>query len=447
MFKSITQRTNKLIDWFIPESEKMEFSDLYVNRRFIEAIIVVVIVLLLALSLKIAGIRESFPSEIALAITLAILILNKIGVKKIITGNLFIGFFYFALSYGIVSNEIEITAYFRWYIVLPMFSMLFINKNSTLFWSALIILTNFALFYVDYPATTILHDYQHKLYFFSDTGIFFSFIMLLIYIYFISKDLIDQKLVSEQAAIKKQAANLIKMQRQLMEKNNELQTYAYVVSHDLKSPIRGILSFSELLKMTIAQRGLNDPEIDKQLSFISENAIQMEELVTDILRYAELSNDTSKEFKDTNLNELLSQTIKNIPFETKINKIAIHEIDLPIIKVLPTQTKQIFQNLISNSIKFAHSSRALEINIYEEDHDDYVLFKFQDNGIGIKEENLANVFLPFKRFNYQSTYSGSGIGLANCDKVVKRHHGEIWAESVLGEGTTISFTLSKKIPT
>lgn len=188
-----------------------------------------------------------------------------------------------------------------------------------------------------------------------------------------------------------------------------------------------------------------DGEIEEQLNFLQDNAVEMEELVTDVLRYAELSNNSAKEFKESDLNELLQQAIRSLPNPNKVKNIDIHQVDLPMVKVLPTQTKQIFQNLISNSIKFADNDRELKIDIFEEDHEDYVLFKFKDNGIGIREENLNDVFLPFKKFNSPSKYAGSGIGLANCAKVVKRHNGKIWAESVLGEGSTIIFTLSKKL--
>lgn len=445
MLCKINSAKNKIVDWFIVDNENIAYPELYVRRRFIEAVILVFSASLLGFILKVIGVRESFPTEFAMLVCGIVLWMYKKGVNDVFTGNIFIGFFYFALSYGLLFNQSEITTYFRWYIALPMFAMMFINKNSTLFWSIVIILTNVVLFFVKFPSSTILSDPYHKLYFFSDTGIFFLVLLLLLYIYYINKQFIDTRLESEQAEIKKQAQDLIAMQEELIEKNKDLQTYAHVVSHDLKAPIRGILSFSELLKITLHKKNVLDGEIEEQLNFLQDNAVEMEELVTDVLRYAELSNNSAKEFKESDLNELLQQAIRSLPNPNKVKNIDIHHVDLPMVKVLPTQTKQIFQNLISNSIKFADNDRELKIDIFEEDHEDYVLFKFKDNGIGIREENLNDVFLPFKKFNSPTKYSGSGIGLANCAKVVKRHDGKIWAESVLGEGSTIIFTLSKKV--
>jgi signal transduction histidine kinase len=309
----------------------------------------------------------------------------------------------------------------------------------------MIMLSYLGLLFYEYPITSVLHDPEYKLFFFTDTLVFYSVILLLIYVYFVGKEFIDKKLIREQEAIKKQATDLIIMQRELLEKNNDLKTYAHIVSHDLKSPIRGIRSFAELLKTTLSKKGIDDVAIDQQLSFINDNALQMEELVTDILRYAELNNDRSREFREINLNILLNQVISSLNDQSAVKNILIYQTDLPIIRVLPTQTKQIFQNLISNSLKFVDDSRALKIEIFEEDHKDYVLFKIKDNGIGIRQEHLKSIFLPFKRFNSPSKYNGSGIGLANCAKVVKRHQGKIWAESIEGEGSTFSFTLSKNI--
>jgi light-regulated signal transduction histidine kinase (bacteriophytochrome) len=309
----------------------------------------------------------------------------------------------------------------------------------------LIMLSTFAFFFVEYPVTSVLHDRAYKLFFFTDILVFYTLILLLIYIYNVSKIHIDEELIQEQKGIKKQAADLITMQTELLEKNNDLKTYAHVVSHDLKSPIRGIKSFAELLETTLSKKGIDDAELNQQLSFINDNALQMEELVTDILRYSELSNDSSREFKESDLNILLEQVITTLGDISMIKNILVLKTDLPILKVLPTQTKQIFQNLISNALKFADNSRALKIEISGEVQENFVLFKIKDNGIGIRKEHLTDIFLPFKRFKSPGKFNGSGIGLANCAKVVKRHQGKIWAESIEGEGSTFSFTLSKNI--
>jgi signal transduction histidine kinase len=445
MLESLIISKNKLIDWFIPDGTKINDSELYAKRRFIEAVMVIFVASFSGFLLNAFGIRDSFPSELAMINCIAILFMHKNRIRTLFIANIFVGFFYIALTYGVMNNSTGITFYFRWYIAIPMFSMLFINKNSTIFWSLLIILSHIGLFFYEFPINSPLDNQGRKLYFFTNTTIFYIILIMLIYVYSVGKEFISKKLMEEQKEIKKQAADLIIMQRELIEKNNVLKTYAHVVSHDLKSPIRSIRSFAELLKTTLLKKDIDDALINQQLSFINDNAIQMEELVSDILRYAELNNDRSREFRETNLNILLNQVISTLSDQSAVKNILIYQIDLPIIRLLPTQTKQIFQNLISNSLKFVDESRALKIEIFEEDHKDYVLFKIKDNGIGIRQEHLKDIFLPFKRFNSPSKYNGSGIGLANCAKVVKRHRGKIWAESVEGEGSTISFTLSKNM--
>jgi signal transduction histidine kinase len=361
-----------------------------------------------------------------------------------VAGNVFIGFFFIALTYDLFTNVDEILAYFRWYVVLPMFALFFINRNSGLFWGGVILISTLGLYSYDFPNSAILSNPENKKSFFSDTITYYLTVIILIYIYYRGKEVISAQLIQERKEIKNKANDLLIMKDQLLEKNSELQTYAHVVSHDLKTPLRGILGFSEILKNELTKNKTLGEESGIHLDFIKNNALQMEELITDILRYSELSNNTSKEFKLEDLNDLLKQAISSFPNKQIKESVIIHQEELPYVPVLKTQTKQIFQNLISNSIKFTDKNRPLRIEITTKDYPNLVMFTFKDNGIGVKNENLEYMFLPFKRLNSQSRYNGSGIGLANCEKVVKRHKGTIWAESELGKGLTVSFTLSKK---
>jgi signal transduction histidine kinase len=436
MYRHIIKKKNQFLDWLISEKSEISKATLYTHRRFVEAILLALVASIMGLVFKLMGIRENFPIELSILVCVIVLWMYRAYV--------FIGFFFIALTYDLFTNVDEILAYFRWYVVLPMFALFFINRNSGLFWGGVILISTLGLYSYDFPNSAILSNPENKKSFFSDTITYYLTVIILIYIYYRGKEVISAQLIQERKEIKNKANDLLIMKDQLLEKNSELQTYAHVVSHDLKTPLRGILGFSEILKNELTKNKTLGEESGIHLDFIKNNALQMEELITDILRYSELSNNTSKEFKLEDLNDLLKQAISSFPNKQIKESVIIHQEELPYVPVLKTQTKQIFQNLISNSIKFTDKNRPLRIEITTKDYPNLVMFTFKDNGIGVKNENLEYMFLPFKRLNSQSRYNGSGIGLANCEKVVKRHKGTIWAESELGKGLTVSFTLSKK---
>lgn len=444
MLRRLIKQKNRFLDWFITEKPHLTKSQLYVQRRFVETLFLVLAASLFGYIIGLFGFKEEFPNAIAVWVCIGSLALYKLSSNNIVSGNIFISFFFFAITNEILFSSGEVVAYFKWFIPIPVFSLLFVNRNSTFFWSFIVLLTTIGLLVHDYSANTILQEYVYKTFFIADMVLFFLLLMAMVFIYYVGKEVINKELNTEQKELKNKTRDLLRVQEQLLERNKELQTYAHVVSHDLKTPLRGILGFSEILSDELTKHGKIEKDSEVHLNFIKENAAQMDELVTDILRYAELSNNASKEFKPCDLNELLIQAINSFPINYLRESITIQEVNLPKVKGLPTQIKQIFQNLISNSVKFADPNRPLRIKVFIENHEDFVQFSFEDNGIGVKEENLDYMFLPFKRLHSQSQYNGSGIGLANFSKVVKRHNGKIWAESEFGKGLKISFTLAKK---
>ena len=250
---------------------------------------------------------------------------------------------------------------------------------------------------------------------------------------------LEQKVSQGAAEIVQIAKELAAKNCELNLVNQQLESFAYIVSHDLQEPLRSINLFTQLLQQE-CQEDL-EPQAQEYLGYIIGSAARMQTLVRDILAYSRVG--TSKQ---TRLNVDLDRLLETVQIdlqgtirETKA-KIVVEE--LPTVLVNPTEISQLFRNLISNSIKFK-SDRQPQIKITARLQDNQWLITVEDNGIGIETEYQKIVFQAFKRLHSQEQYSGSGIGLAICQKIVERHQGYIGVQSQPGKGSTFYFTLPK----
>ncbi|MBL0882899.1 MAG: PAS domain S-box protein [Chitinophagaceae bacterium] len=227
---------------------------------------------------------------------------------------------------------------------------------------------------------------------------------------------------------------------ELANSNIELERFAYVASHDLQEPLRMVTSFLQLLKKRYEEK-LDETAL-QYIAFAVDGAERMKILIKDLLDYSRVgSNTDANENIDLNL---LLQEVKNI-FSKTLDDVKAHIIvsHLPIVKGNRTQLLQLFQNLISNAIKYhKEGTPTIQIN-YTEKEEEY-LFEIKDNGIGIDPAFHEKIFVIFHRLHSRSEYTGTGIGLAICKKIVERHHGKIWVKSVVGQGSSFFFTLSKR---
>ena len=234
------------------------------------------------------------------------------------------------------------------------------------------------------------------------------------------------------------AKNII--EEQLKKSNNQLKRFAYVASHDLKEPLRTISSFTYLLNKELD--GQIKESKKEYLDFISGGVKRMSTLLEDLLAYSRLenNNDFAKEYID--LNQLIANLKHNLTNLIQRNKgTIIIEKELPKIYGCPTQINQLFQNIISNALKFKGEHPPLIHISWEESADDFT-FSIKDNGIGISQKDQTKIFEAFQRLD-KNKYEGSGIGLATCKTVAENHNGKIWLTSEIGQGTTFYFSIPK----
>lgn len=221
--------------------------------------------------------------------------------------------------------------------------------------------------------------------------------------------------------------------------NTELEKFAYIASHDLREPVRSIVGFAQLLQRRNADQF--DDESKEFLKNIIDSAQRMNALIHGLLDYSRIGS-TGKPFERTDLNEVLKKVRNDIKVSVEESGAEIIADPLPVDEL---QIRQLFQNLLSNSIKFKHDGVKPIVKILAETKGDKWLFRIEDNGIGLDMKYKQKVFQLFNRLHAGDKYQGSGIGLALCKRIVERHKGEIWLESNPGKGTTFYFTLPAEV--
>jgi light-regulated signal transduction histidine kinase (bacteriophytochrome) len=225
--------------------------------------------------------------------------------------------------------------------------------------------------------------------------------------------------------------------QKLKRSNAELEQFAYVASHDLQEPLRMITSFLQLLKLRYESQ--LDSDANEFIHFAIDGATRMQEMINDLLTYSRIGR-KSGDFKEVNLNNILQQIIFEYKLLIQEKNAVISYGKLPVIHADYTQMIQLFQNLISNSIKY-NDQPCPTIHISAKKQNNDWIFKIADNGIGIDPKQGDWIFKVFQRLHSPDEYEGTGIGLAIVKRIVERHGGRIWYESQPGEGSNFYFNI------
>lgn len=224
----------------------------------------------------------------------------------------------------------------------------------------------------------------------------------------------------------------------LKSSNQDLEKYAYIISHDLKEPLRNVSGFATLLKRRL--KGEGNEQTQEYLQFIIKGAQQMHFLLHDLLQYSKIGNQNNPDVEQIVTGKLVGEVLNDMTHQLDNVQANVVVNELPTISFHRTFLYQIFLNLIGNAIKF-RSEESLCIDISCTVENGYNIFSIKDNGIGIAKEYHEKIFEVFQRLHNREKYQGSGIGLATCRKIIKKNGGDIWVESREGEGATFYFSV------
>lgn len=242
----------------------------------------------------------------------------------------------------------------------------------------------------------------------------------------------EQQLQELNQVLEKRAA-------ELMTSNRELERFAYVASHDLQEPLRMVSSFLQLLDRQYSV-GL-DEKAREYINFAVGGAERMKRLILDLLSYSRVGT-VNEPFQLVDMNGLVKNVVQIFESRFEKEQITLRIDHLPTIQGNASQLQQLIQNLIGNALKYkSDNPPVVEIGCTEEAN--RFVFYVKDNGIGINPRYFEKIFVVFQRLHPIDNYSGTGIGLAICKKIIERHHGEIWVSSEEGKGSTFYFSLPK----
>lgn len=230
---------------------------------------------------------------------------------------------------------------------------------------------------------------------------------------------------------------LAKQSLELKQSNEDLTQFAYIASHDLQEPLRMVGSYVQLLKKRYA--GEIDDSADQYISYAVEGCVRMKELIEGLLEYSRVES-SAEDMQKIDTYTLLNDVLQDLSVQINEKNAEITCNDMISILGVPSQIRMVFSNLISNALKYCENEVPV-INIDANIINDKVQFSVQDNGIGIKNEYREKIFIIFKRLHSRAEYSGTGIGLSICKKIIERHGGKITLESTPGVGSTFIFTL------
>jgi signal transduction histidine kinase len=280
----------------------------------------------------------------------------------------------------------------------------------------------------------VLKKQQERSTFLIIIAALFTFLVVLMLFLWLQKDV--NKILSDNTA------EIERKNLALEESNQILMQYAYVSAHDLKEPLRSIGSFVNIIKRKYIT--LLPPEASEYMNFVTDGVKRMETLLSALLEYSTIASEKVEETKAISLSKVLDDVLKNLNATiTEKEAVINYPSVLPHLKMNELHLIQIFQNLMSNSMKFCDSKPIIEVNIVHQA--DTFILSIKDNGIGMNKDYESKVFKLFQRLDRTKHYEGTGIGLTICKNIVEKYNGTIGFDSKEGQGTTFLMTFPKAL--
>ncbi len=281
------------------------------------------------------------------------------------------------------------------------------------------------------------HDHSHALIPFWNALVRLGFFATIVWALGALRDLYLEKAAFVRE-LGDEVAGAERARQDLERSNEELERYAHVAAHDLRSPLVTVGGYMRLLERRYGPE--LGPDAEVYLRHALEGVDRMEALIDDLLDYAKLDGPRPAR-APTDLGRALTRALEALRAEVEESGARIQREVLPEVLGHEERLARLFQNLVGNAIKFRRETPPL-VRVWAERGEGAWVISVEDNGIGIPPEQLGDVFAPFHRLHGGSEYSGTGMGLAICKKIAEQHGGRIWAESEPGQGTTFRFTLT-----
>jgi light-regulated signal transduction histidine kinase (bacteriophytochrome) len=231
---------------------------------------------------------------------------------------------------------------------------------------------------------------------------------------------------------------VIRKQAELARSNQELEQFAAIVSHDLREPLRTVTVYTQLL--ATQYQGHLDPKADEYIAFTVAGAARMQQRIEALLALAQIGK-AKVEVRPTSLTTVLEDVLTDLHAQLDATGATVHAEPLPTVCGDVGQLRAVFQNLLTNAIKYHHPDRSPSVRVSATKANTHWEIRVADNGIGIAEPHRERIFEVFQRLHTEQEYEGIGLGLAVCKKIVERHGGHIRVESEPGQGATFIFTL------
>lgn len=249
------------------------------------------------------------------------------------------------------------------------------------------------------------------------------------------------KIRESELLLKTLNENLEKRAEELAVSNKELEQFAYVASHDLQEPLRMVTSF--LTQLEKKYKNQLDAKAHQYIYFASDGAIRMRKIILDLLEYSRAGR-AELDYEEVDMNSLLFEAVQLNRIRIDEKNALIEWKNLPTVRGNKSGLQQVLQNLISNALKYQKVDHQPIIQVKATEMESHWMFCISDNGIGIDPQFFDKIFVIFKRLHNKEEFSGTGIGLAICKKIVEMHGGKIWVDSVYGNGSKFYFTIKKQ---